>query len=408
MKWIPLGIALASLVLISAGTTDSPRISASVPPELQPFVGGNLEFAADLLPKLQARDGNLALSPYSLAAVLAVAQAGAMGQTASEITAACHFPASQTQLATSVSRVRSQLDAICKSGSVQLNSATGLWAQKDYGFEESFLKLARETHGAEIQTVDYVRSTGTVLNQINAWIKKNTRGKITGGIPASSVTPDTRLVVANAIYFKGQWASRFDRNATRNRPFHISASASVDVPMMKQEHNFLYAERDGVQLLVLPYVGQSLHMLVLLPKQGGLTELEGQLNAGYLESWTSKVGLCKVDVLLPRFSIVSSHSLVKPLQSLGMQDAFDAGRADFSGMSRRRPLFIQTAEQTCLVEVNEEGTVAAAATHTSFGCAATIEPEHVTFHADRPFLFLIRENNTGMVLFVGRVANPAS
>jgi serpin B len=229
------------------------------------------------------------------------------------------------------------------------------------------------------------------------------------GMPAGSITPATRLVVANAIYFKGQWASRFDPGATRRRPFHLSASSSRQVPMMKQQQPFPYAERDGVQLLVLPYVGQSLHMLVLLPPQGGLADLEKQLTAGHLEAWATHVAMCNVDVMLPRFSITSSHSLVKPLQALGLRDAFDAERADFSGMSRRRPLFIHTAEQTCLVEVNEEGTVAAAATHTSHGGCS--RPERLParrFHADRPFLFLIRENSTGTVLFVGRVTNPAS
>jgi serpin B len=178
--------------------------------------------------------------------------------------------------------------------------------------------------------------------------------------------------------------------------------------MMQQEHSFLHGQKDGVQMLVLPYVGQSLHMLVLLPEPGGLASLEKQLNAVYLESWTNSLALCRVDVLLPRFNITSTHSLAKPLQLLGIQDAFDAGRADFSGMSRRRPLFIQVVEQTCLVEVNEEGTVAAAATHVGFGCGKAPPLPLRQFHADRPFLFLIRENSTGVVLFVGRVANPAS
>jgi len=407
MKWVPLGIALASLLLIAAGTSDSPRISISPPPELQPFISGNTDFAAELFPRL-ATDGNLVFSPYSLASVLAVAQIGARGETESQITRVSRFPTNRTQQATSLARIRKRFEVIGKDRHIQLSSSTGVWLQKDYGFEENFLSLARKEHGAEISAVDFKGSSGAVLGQINKWIEKNTQGKLSGAVPGNSVTPETRLIMANAIYFKGQWASRFSKSATRNRPFHLTDTSTVEVPMMAQENSFIFGESDGVQMLVLPYVGGQLHMLVLLPKQGELDQLERHLNAGYLAGWTNRLGLCKVDVLLPRFKITSTNSLVAPLQSLGLVNAFDPGSADFSVMTSRRPLFIQAMEQSTMVEVNEEGTEAAAATHSSFGCAAPPRLPRQHFHADRPFLFLIRENETGTILFVGRVTSPGA
>lgn len=407
-RWIPLGLALASLVLLAAGTMEPIRIELCPSPELRPFVGGSLDCAAELLPKLKTQTGNLVFSPYSLASVLAVAQTGARGKTAEQITHSCHFSTNQAEHLAALARVRKELAAHGKRGSIQLNSATGLWAQKDYDFEKDFVNLVRREHGAEVEFVDYVNSAGAVADQINSWIKKNTKGKITGGISRRSVTSGTRMIVANAIYFKGDWASRFERNVTHQRPFHLAADSSVDVPTMAQENNFYYGEADDVQMLVLPYVGHGLHMLVLLPKQGELGRLGERLGAGYLESWANKLHLCKVEVRLPRFNITSTHSLKEPLQALGLQDAFDPALADFTRMSARRPLFIQTAEQTTLVEVNEEGTVAAAATQVSVGCSAPAPLPQQKFHADRPFLFLIRESNTGMILFLGRVVNPLS
>ncbi len=405
-KYIPPGLALTSLVLLSAGTTNSSRIQTTSPPELQSFVGGSLDLAGELFPKLGKSGDNMAFSPYSLASTLAVAQAGAKGLTESQISTVGHFPADRTEHMASFKRIRKALTASDQSPGIRLATATGLWAQNGYDLEKVFLDRVRNELGGSVNFVDFKSSANTAARQINSWIKSNTQGKITEGISEGSLTPATRLIIANTLYFKGDWASRFDRSATSNRTFNVTATSSVAVPMMSQENNFLYGEADGVQLLALPYRGQNLHMLVFLPAAGGIADFERGLNAASLQQWADRLELCKVDVWLPRFKVVATYSMKVPLQSLGMRDAFDASRADFTGMSLRRPLFIQTLEQATVVEVNEEGTEAASATHIGFGCSAPPRPPPQQFHADRPFLFLIRENKTGAILFIGRVSNP--
>jgi serpin B len=408
MKWVPIGISLAMLVLLSAGTQDSSQTNLQPEDEVRGLVDGNTDFAGDVFRNLKASDANLAFSPHSLSSVLAVVQAGAKGQTDSQITSVCHFPTNQAERTSALAIVRSELATAGKSRGVQLVSATGLWAQKYYSFDVNFLDFIRKQHGTEIRMVDYAASPDAAFRSINDWVKKQTKGKIPDGISRESVTPATRLIVANAIYFKGQWAKRFDPGATRKRPFQGTAESAMDVQMMQQENVFPYGENEDMQVLVLPYVGKSLQMIVLLPKQGGLGELEQRLSAKYLKSWIHKIRLYTVDVWLPRFKITSSYPLNEPLKSLGLQDAFNPTTADFSGMSTRRPLYIQTVAQSTFVEVDEEGTKAASATHTGLGCSIPTTPPHAQFHADRPFIFLIRDKLTGTILFMGRVTNPGS
>jgi serpin B len=375
---------------------------------MRSYVDGNLAFTLELQAALAKTHGNLILSPHSLAAALAVAQAGARSQTQAQIARTAHFPTNQTELPTALARVHRELARIARSKSIEIDSATGLWAQQNFGFERSYVDLVRQQYGAGVEFVDFNSSAGSVARQIDSWISRQTRGKIKRGMPASAVTSRTRLVLANAIYFKGDWASRFAKNATRAQAFWTSATASVSVPMMRQEHDFLYAEADGVQLVELPYVGRDLSMIVMLPRErDGLARLEASLDASRLKAWSRGFMLCKVDLELPRFSINSALSLIETLRSLGMTDAFDDDRADFTGMTARRPLWIQTLEQSSIVEVNEEGTVAASATRIGIGgCSAPAKPPRRKFHANHPFLFFIRENSTGAILFFGRVVDP--
>jgi len=407
IKWLPLGLALASLVMLSAGTNQPSRVRTS-PPELHSLVKGNTDFATELFTKLEMPGKNVAFSPYSLVSALAVAQAGAKGATESQISGVCHFPANRTEQLTSLGQVRRALVAVGTDPGIELSSATGLWAQKEYGFDKDFLTDVREKLGGSVRFVDFNLSANAAVGQINSWVEANTRGKIKEGISQDSITPATRLIIANAIYFKGEWSSRFNRNATQNRTFNLTAASSVNVPMMSQENNFLYAEADGVQLLVLPYRGQNLHMLVFLPAAGGISDFVQGLDGAAIQAWADRLRLCKVNVRLPRFKVAATYSLTEPLQALGMRDAFDASRADFTGMSLRRPLFIQTIKQSTIVEVNEQGTEAASATHTGFGCSAPPHLPQQQFHADRPFIFFIREKSTGMILFAGRVVDPST
>src|SRR5215471_11258690 len=215
MKWVPIGISTAVLVLLSASTQDPSQTNLQPADEVRGLVDGNTDFAGDVFRNLKASDSNLAFSPYSLSSVLAVVQAGAKGQTESQITAACHFPTNQAERTSALAIIRSELAAAGKSRGVQLVSATGLWAQKDYSLDGNFLDFIQKQHGAEVRMVDYAASPDAAVRTINDWLKTHTKGKIPHAISRDSVTPSTRLIVANAIYFKGQWANRFDPGATR-------------------------------------------------------------------------------------------------------------------------------------------------------------------------------------------------
>jgi serpin B len=239
-------------------------------------------------------------------------------------------------------------------------------------------------------------------------VRRQTGGKIENTLVPGTLSADTRLVFVNTIYFKGQWASRFNKQATKTKSFRISWKDSVSVPIMQQTHAARYAETDIVQIVELPYAGLGLSMIVLLPRlPDGLGEMEQQLSWNQLTNWMAAAHWRTVDLELPRFKLSSSFPLIQPLSGLGMPDAFDPAKADFTGMTRRRPLWIDFLQQCAIVEVNEEGTVAAAATTGGLACSTPSIPPPATFHADHPFLFLIRDNRTGVILFLGRVANPA-
>jgi serpin B len=226
-------------------------------------------------------------------------------------------------------------------------------------------------------------------------------------IPAGVLNSLTRLVLTNAVYFKGDWAAQFDPQSTKDAPFHVSADDTIDVPMMFQKDEFRYAELDAIQILELPYVGDDFSMLVLLPQDmDGLSALEAKLTPGNLDRWLSALRPRKVDVYLPKFKMTSQFSLNGVLQDMGMSDAFDSDKADFSGMTGHKQLYITAVVHKAFVDVNEEGTEAAAAT----GVVMATKSVQVTptFRADHPFVFLIRDNQSGSILFMGRLLNPSS
>lgn len=408
MKHWPNLLAFASLLLLAVGTSAPQRPSLQPLAELRPFVLGNNAFALELYARLARGDGNLFLSPYCLSAALAMAQAGARGTTGAEIARTAHFPPDQAALQKALSRVQEEMRRIDKEGNVALNTANGLWAQQTYDFNKSYLDLVRTSYRASVEFVDFTLGGAAAARKIDTWINRETKGLITGAMPASAVTPATRLVMASAIYFKGDWSSRFDKAVTRRRAFWTSSVASAQVLMMRQDHVFLYAEAEGVRLVALPYVGDDLSMIVLLPeRRDGLPALEKNLDPAHLQTWADRLRPCRVDLELPRFKMASALSLGNTLRQMGITSAFDIHLADFSGMTTDRPLFIQAIEHSSFVEVNEHGTVATSATRIRSGCSAEKEPPRREFHADHPFVFLIRENHSGTILFLGRVINPA-
>ena len=404
MKLSATFLAVVGLLLLAAGH-ERHRKPIQPPAHLEPFVAGNTEFAFELHRRLAQPDANLICSPHSVSAALALAQSGACGSTEQQITGTLRFPA-PAELPVALADIRASLAEAGQNPKLELATATGLWTQEDYGFGREFLERARETFAAEVHEVDFRSRSGALVDRINSWAGRQTRGRIEHALLPGTLSADTRLVFLNTLYFKGQWASRFQRKYTQTKPFQVSPGHSVSVPMMRQSQVTCYAESDTAQIVELPYLGLHLSMVVLLPRlPDGLPALEQQLSWHQLTNWAAAAEVRTVDLELPRFRISSRLPLIRPLRELGLTDAFDPVKADFTGMAQRRPLWIYFLQQCAVVEVNEEGTVAAAATSGGGGCSS--QPRPASFHADHPFLLLIRDNQTGAILFLGRVTNPA-
>ena len=292
-------------------------------------------------------------------------------------------------------------------GSV-LHEANRLWAQRGLDFLPRFLSLTRETSGAELAQVDFASQPGEACRAINTWTAAQTEQKIADMISADMLDPTTRLVLTDAVYFKGDWADPFHVENTKTSPFHITPTQDVQVPLMYRMGGYPYAKEDGFALLALPYRGGDLSLLVLLPDAtDGLAQLEQRLTADNLNRWLSLLQHQEAQVFMPRFRLASVIRLEDTLRSMGMTSAFAAKQADFSGMNGRHDLFLSAVIQKVFIDVNEKGTEAAAATEVEVKSAGGIGPPQV-FRMDHPFLFLLRDNQVGTILFMGCVWNPLS
>jgi serpin B len=382
-----------------------PSVAAAAPEEAEvaTVVQGNTEFALDLYARLRKADGNLFLSPYSISTALAMTYAGARGETAAQMADVLYFSLNQEELHPAFTALETSIETVGESTGCTLNVANALWGQAGYGFLPEFLALTQEHYGAGFHEVDFARATEQARQTINAWVADHTGRKIKELLRQGDVSPATVLALTNAIYFKGDWASRFDSGATADAPFRISEAEETLVPMMRQTRKFGLYEGDGLDVLELPYVGDRLSMVILLPKEvDGLAAVEEALNWENLEKWLGQLREQPVRVSLPRFKLDTRFELSKTLEAMGMVDAFSSAKADFSGMTGRRDLFISLVVHQAEVDVNEEGAEAAAAT----AVLMRKGPLPAAFTADHPFCFLIRDKETGSILFLGRVMKP--
>jgi serpin B len=394
---------LAAVSVAHAGAAPGARPDAP-PANRSEAVKGNNTFALDLYAMLREREGNLFFSPASISTALAMTYAGARGQTADEMAKTLHFTLGQDRLHPALGALLRDLGGADKKRGYQLSIANALWAQKGHPFLTSFLKLNKDNYGAGVREVDFKRATEVARQAINRWVEKQTQDKIKELLKKGVLDSDTRLVLTNAIYFKGDWASQFKKDRTRQAPFQVTASKKVDAPLMSQSGKFNYLEGEGFQALEMLYAGKDLSMVILLPKKvDGLADLEKKLTAERLAGWLKKLRREEVTVTLPRFKVTSEFSLKHTLSSMGMPTAF-TGRADFSGMDGERDLFLSAVVHKAFVDVNEQGTEAAAATGVVVTTlSARIHPD---FRADHPFVFLIRDRRSDTILFLGRLANP--
>ncbi|UCE59787.1 MAG: serpin family protein [Phycisphaerales bacterium] len=396
----------ALIAVVCAGslwTCANLALAESMKNDQQAVVAGNTEFALDLYARLGSEDGNLFLSPYSISTALAMTYAGARGNTATQMAQVLHYPLDQQRLHPVLAELESSIKAAGDGSHCTLHLANALWGQQRYGFLDEFLALNQTHYGAGFREVDFVRDPEQARQTINKWVAQQTQQIIKELLQKGNLDPQDVLVLTNAIYFKGDWASRFDRKLTREAPFRISNSDQIVVPMMSQSGQFPFASHDHLDVLELPYEGDRLSMVILLPKQvGGLAAVEDSLSVENVRRWLGSLRQQDVRVSLPRLKLDFRVELSKTLEAMGMADAFSGRRADFSGMTGRRDLFIAMVIHQAYVDVNEEGTEAAAATAVKMKRSSL----GVTFVADHPFLFLIRDKHTGSILFMGRLVNP--
>jgi serpin B len=371
------------------------------------FAGGNTAFALDLYARLETTDGNLFFSPYSISTSLAMTYAGARGNTATQMAQTLHFTTNQIQLAVSFGRLQWQLNHEPAMPAVELNMANGLWAQPDHPFLPAYLNVAREQYGATVRQADFRTQAEAARLEINNWASDQTKGRISNLIQPGLLDAATRLVLVNAIYFKAHWASEFDRHKTIPSPFPITSTRKLEVPMMSLTANLKYAEVDGLQLLQLPYAGNDLAMVILLPGEiDGLKSMAAQLNEATLDRWLAQARQQEVAVFLPKFKLSAQFSLARILAAMGMTDACSP-QADFSGMDGGRDLYLSAVIHKAFVDVNEEGTEAAAATGVMMRSMAVMRPRPTpVFRADHPFIFLIRDLSSSSILFLGRLVDP--
>jgi serpin B len=371
------------------------------------LVAGNSAFATELYAKIAPPNGNLFFSPYSISLALALAYAGARGETAAEMARALHLPGDAAAAAQGFADLAGRLAALPVADAT-LTIGNSLWYQREVRLLPAYRELARRSYQAEIEPVDFLAAPGAACADINRWVSRATHGKIQNLVSPANVGSATRVVLANAIYFKGRWTSPFQRVETDSEPVFSGAGPSVRVPMMRQRAEYRFVQLPGFRLLELPYQGDDLAMVVLLPDAvDGLAAVERQLSGANLAAWLGRLnsaGRYEVALGLPRFSASTAFDLASALRQLGLAAAFDSQRADFSGIAPGRDFYLSQVLHKAEVEVNEEGTVAAAATGAVMHSLA-LRPA-AEFRINHPFLFLIRENTTGTLLFIGRITDP--
>ena len=388
------------------------------------------EVGVDLYQQLATGHENLCISPYSIESALAMTFAGADSETRSEMARVLHFsdatnvPGSCSALQRSLEQMTSKTAELVKQSKqsggsgepITLNIANRLFAQKSYPFRETFLSLVKQNFGGAFEPLDFVADPTAATQHINKWVAHETHDKIRDLIPADALNKLTRLVLTNALYLKAPWSDPFSDKTTQPEPFFVRGGGPTDVPMMrKRSPHFGYARRQGFTVVSLPYLGDDLHFVVLLPDDiDGLRSLESKLTADVLAE-CAKVQSRDVDLHLPKFKLEPpTIALAETFQALGMKTAFDIpqGSANFDKIAPRKPndyLYISNIFHKTFIDVDEKGTEAAAATAVVMMMAtglAQAKPPPIEVKVDRPFAYAIQHVPSGVCLFLGRVMDP--
>jgi serpin B len=388
---------------------------------LADLVTGNTRFALDLYGELRGgNDGNILVSPLSISLALAMPYTGAAGNTASQMAETLGFALDQADLGPAF---RDLVDDLVSRGTAEENEddgvsaraldiANALWGEETYPFDRDFIDQLDDDFGAGLELVSFKDDPEAARNDINDWVEDHTEGRIEDIVPEGAITTDTRLVLANAIWFYGAWAATFEPDNTEVDAFTLLNGDTVDVPFMYQRENFNLVQADDYLAIDLPYQGSGFTCTILLPAVGTFETFEESLDPALLDETIAMFASTDVQLYLPKFSFEFDAGLADLLRSLGMTDAFDGNLADFSGMigdPDADPLFISDVLHKAFIALDEDGTEAAAATVVIMEGASAVEdePEPVEVRIDRPFVFAIRDAETGTIIFLGRVLDPS-
>ena len=380
------------------------------------FAEDNNDFALAMYGQLRHRSENLFFSPFSIRTALGMTEAGARGETATQMRETLRISSSDQALHAAFAEIIQRLDE-GGSGKHEMSVANSLWCQDGASVQPEFLDVIARHYGGGMNVVDFGRGAEAARVRINHWVEDETRQKIKGIIPSGGLDAETRLVLVNAVYFKGMWVLQFPRTNTRDEPFHVEGGGTVRAPLMYQYAAVGYLKAAGYQAVDLVYQGGDLSMLVLLPgRENGLRDLEKKISARMLYDCVTQMNTCGVKIFLPRFKLTwGTVNLCVQLTALGMPLAFTRFQADFSGINGCEPphnesFFLSAVFHKAFVETNEEGTEAAAATAVAGMPMASRRPSRSppvpVFRADHPFLFAIRDRKSGAILFLGRIADP--
>uniref|UniRef100_A0A3P9KBV4 Leukocyte elastase inhibitor n=1 Tax=Oryzias latipes TaxID=8090 RepID=A0A3P9KBV4_ORYLA len=381
---------------------------------INPLSKANISFSLAMFRQLSEDHSttNIFFSPFSISSALAMVMLGARGDTATQMAECLKTQDCQEEVHTLFQQLLEELNK--PRAGFLLSVANRLYGEQSFLFLQEFLKQTSSCYKAELESVDFRNKYEEARIKINSWVEKQTQDKIKDLVGEGILTNTTTLVLVNAIYFKGTWDQQFLGIRTENAEFRLNKKDKRPVKMMRQEAKFPYVEIPEIdcQILEMPYEGKELSMLIFLPREildesTGLERLEKLLTYDKIMEWTSpeKMPLTEVEVCLPRFKMEEKYDLKKVLTRMGMVDAFDQAKCNFSGISAAKDLYLYDAIHKAFVEVNEKGTEAAAATGV-FMCNLSCNMKQQYFTADHPFLFFIRHNSSMNILFAGRFCSP--
>jgi serpin B len=400
---LPLLVLLCSFALAGA----QPDEKFSLEDQTKALVAGNNAFAVDLYRQIRSASANLVFSPFSISDCLAMNYAGARGNTEKQMAQVLHFGTNQVHSA--FGEIGRRLREAQNRSGIELSMANGMWLQKGPQLLPAFMDIVHREYDAEVRQFDFVKEAQLARADISVWVNQKTKGRLQASLLPSMVNSTTEMVLVNAIFFKGTWKTKFNPRSTQVSDFHLGAGRKVQCPTMACQGKFPYYEQYTLALsckiLELPYAGREFSFFAILPAEvEGLAALERSLTDASLASLMASVQESEVLVSLPKFTLETGLTLENTLPAMGMSAAFGVD-ADFSGIDGTKSLFISFIQHQAYVEINEEGTTAAAVTG-SFLTRGKAEP--VTyFTANHPFLFAIRDNLTGSILFMGRVTDPS-